>query len=437
MIDASKGFIKDGNKNRLREQDIHSIVDTFAKQSDTPHYARMVPYSEISDPKNDFNLNLPRYIDSTDPEDLQYINGHLKGGIPEPDIDAFADYWQLLPGVRTTLFEPFRLGYAHLKLPLSEVKPSIFGHTEFTTFNEQATERFNQWRQTTVPQLTSFTKEGHPKALIETISEELLNTFKPAPLLDAYDIYQHLMDHWAETMQDDCYLIATDGWLKAAQPREIMQVKDKINKLVWPEQHDYLKGKRCFKSDLLPAPILIASYFVSEQDAIEALDNQLATLEQQLDEMLEENSGEDGLLADVIEGEGDKQKITLKSVKARLKAIGKDPIFSDERGALLAFADKLEQQTDTKDKRKIKQVELDKKIDAIYPKLTGAEIKSLVVNNKWMASLSTVVQGELNRVSQTLTGRIRQLSERYAKLVEEVDMLAKRVNDHLLSMGVK
>ena len=84
MIDASKGFIKDGNKNRLREQDIHKIVDTFTRQAELPRYSRLVPVAEISDPKNDYNLNLPRYIDSTEPEDLQDIDGHLRGGIPEP-----------------------------------------------------------------------------------------------------------------------------------------------------------------------------------------------------------------------------------------------------------------------------------------------------------------------------------------------------------------
>src|ERR1043166_3518446 len=139
------------------------------------------------------------------------------------------------------------------------------------------------------PRLTGFGKDGHPKALIETIAEDLLDMFRRAPLLDAYDVYQHLMDYWAETMQDDVYLIAADGWVKGAQPREIVQVKDKNNKLTWPELHDYLKGKRRFKSDLVPAPILVARYFAAERDAIDALDNQLATLEQQLDEMREEN----------------------------------------------------------------------------------------------------------------------------------------------------
>ncbi len=441
MIDASKGFKKDGPKNRLREQDIHRIVDVFTRQVDVPRYSRMVPLAEIADPKNDFNLNLPRYIDSTEPEDLQDIDGHLRGGIPERDLDALGAYWQVLPSVRGVLFESAgRPGYARLKLPLTEVKPAILGHAEFAAFQQKATLGFADWRMATTPRLTAFDKDGHPKALIETIAEDLLAAFRQAPLLDAYDVFQHLMDYWAETMQDDCYLIAADGWVKGAQPREIVQVKDKNNKLTWPEAHDYLKGKRRFKSDLIPAPILVARYFAAERDAIEALDNQLATLEQQLDEMREEHSDEEGLLGEVIEGEGDKQKIAAKTVKARLKAIGNDPLYANERAVLEAYAALLEQQTAAKARRKAAQEDLDKKIDARYPKLTEAEIKTLVVDDKWMARLSTAVQGELDRVSQTLSGRIRELAERYAtplpKLVDEVAALTAEVNGHLRRMGM-
>jgi type I restriction enzyme M protein len=444
MIDASNGFKKDGPKNRLREQDIHRIVDTFTKQADVPRYARMVPLAEIANPKNDFNLNLPRYIDSAEPEDLQDIDGHLCGGIPERDLDALGAYWKVLPSVRGVLFEPLdatrgRHGYARPKLTLTEVKPAILGHTEFAAFQKKATMGFAEWRKATIPRLTGFQKDGHPKALIETVAEELLTAFHKAPLLDAYDVYQHLMDYWAETMQDDAYLIAADGWVKGAQSREIVQVKNKDNKLTWPEPHDYLKGRRRFKSDLVPAPILVARYFVAERDAIEALDNQLATLEQQLDEMREEGGGEDGLLAEVIEGEGDKQKIVAKAVKARLKEIGKDPLYADERAALEAYSDLLDQQTEAKAKRKAAQEDLDTKIDTKYPKLTEAEIKTLVVDDKWMARLSAAVQGELDRVSQTLTGRIRELAERYAtplpRLTDEVETLAARVDEHLKKMG--
>jgi type I restriction enzyme M protein len=440
MIDASKGFIKDGAKNRLREQDIHRIVDTFTKQTDVPRYARMVPLAEIADPKNDFNLNLPRYIDITEPEDIQDIDGHLRGGIPERDLDALGAYWKVLPNVRGVLFESAgRPGYARLKLPLADVKPAILGHIEFAAFQQQAAGLFADWRKDTTPRLTDFGKEGHPKELIETIAEDLLATFKTAPLLDAYDVYQHLMDYWAETMQDDCYLIADAGWIAGAKPREIVQVKSKENKLVWPEKEDFKKGKRRFKSDLVPADLLIARYFAPERDAIATLEADIASLEQQLDETREEQSGEEGLLTEVIEGEGDKQKITAKALKARLKDIGKDKDYAEERQALEAYAAQLDKQTDIKAKLKAAQDDLEAKLDAKYPTLTEADIQTLVVDDKWLATLAAAVQGELDRVSQTLTGRIRQLAERYAtplpQLTDEVATLAARVDEHLKKMG--
>jgi type I restriction enzyme M protein len=440
MIDASKGFKKDGPKNRLREQDLHKIVDTYSKQDESdPRYARMVPIDEISDPKNEYNLNLPRYIDSTDPEDLQDIEGHLRGGIPERDLDALGDYWKIMPGLRASLFGALRSGYSTLTLPVSEVKPAIFGHSEFTAFNTKATALYTQWQSASLPLLKGHDRDGHPKQLIETISENLLATFKTAPLLDAYDIYQHLMDYWAEVMQDDCYLIADAGWKDGATPREIIQIKDKNNKLVWPEKEDFKKGKRRFKSDLIPADLLIARYFTKERDTIAALEADIAGVEQQIDEMVEENSGEDGLLNEVIEGEGDKQKITAKALKARLKAIERSAVDAEERQALEAYSALLDQLDTTKKKLKAAEDDLEAKVGDKYPKLTLEEIKVLVVDDKWLTTIAAAVQGELDRVSQTLTGRIRQLAERYAaplpQIVDEVAALAAKVDEHLAKMG--
>ncbi len=442
MIDASKGFKKDGPKNRLREQDLHKIVDTFTRQDESdPRYARMVPVAEIADPKNDYNLNLPRYIDSTEQEDLQDIDGHLRGGIHERDLDALGNYWKIMPNVRAALFKPIRSGYSQLSIVPSQLKETIFSHTEFTAFTTKARKLFTKWQTTSVPRLKGFAQNGHPKPLIETIAEDLLATFKTAPLLDAYDVYQHLMDYWAETMQDDCYLIAEAGWKAGAQPREIRQVKNKEGKLVWSEKEDFKKGKRRFKSDLIPAAILIARYFVAERDAIAALEAELAGIEQQLDEKREEQGGEEGLLAEVIEGEGEKQKITAKAVKARLKEIGNDPDYAEERQALEDYSALLDQQADAKARLKAAQEDLEAKLDAKYPALTEEEIKTLVVDDKWLVIIAAAVQGELDRVSQTLTGRIRQLAERYAAplpdLESEVDKLARKVTGHLKKMGFK
>jgi type I restriction enzyme M protein len=240
-------------------------------------------------------------------------------------------------------------------------------------------------------------------------------------------------------MQDDCYLIADAGWKAGAKPREIVQLKNKEGKLAWPEKEDFKNGKRRFKSDLIPAALLIARYFTAESDAIAALEADIASIEQQLDETREEQSGEEGLFNDVIEGEGEKQKITAKGVKARLKEIGKDKEYADERHALDAYAVLLDQQADAKARLKTAQDDLEAKLDAKYPTLTEAEIQTIVVDDKWLATLAAAVQGELDRVSQTLTGRIRELAERYAtplpQLTDEVAALAAKVEAHLKKMG--
>lgn len=420
MIDASKGFIKDGNKNRLREQDIHKIVDTFTRQIDTPRYARMVPFDEIADARNDFNLNLPRYIDSTEPEDLQDIDAHLNGGIPERDLDALTAYWQVLPGLRAALFEPLRPGYARLKLLLAEVKPAIFGHPEFTAFNQTATQRFTDWREATTPRLTAFDKGAHPKALIETIAEDLLERFRKAPLLDAYDIYQHLMDYWAETMQDDAYLIAADGWI--AKPTRIVET-DKKGKT-----RD--KGWAC---DLIPKPFIVARYFTAEQAAIDARQAELEAATASLSELEEEHSGEDAAFSGF-------DSITAAAVKERIREIGKDPDGADELKVLKAWQALTEQIAALKKAVKAAEAALDVQAYGHYAKLGKAEIQSLVVDDKWMAHLSAAVQSELDCVSQTLTRRIRELAERYVtplpELTDEVARLAARVEEHLKKMGV-
>ncbi len=439
MIDASRGFRKDGPKNRLREQDIHLIVDTFTRQVDVPRYARMVPFDEITDPKNDFNLNLPRYIDSTETEDLHDIDGHMRGGIPERDVDALSVYWQEFPSIKTLLFESAgRPDYVRLRPELTQVKRLILDHSEFLAYKQEVEATFSDWRMDSMPSLVGFGKDSHPKELIKAIAENLLIAFRETSLLDSYDIYQHLMDYWTETMQDDAYLIASDDWINGAQPREIIRVKDKNNKLTWAEAHDFLQEKKRFKSDLIPAPILVARYFLTERSTLDAIDNQLDVLEQELEEMRKENDGQDELLVEVIEG--DKQRITAKAVNARLKEIGSDYIYDDERSLLERYADLLKQQSVARKNRKATQEDLDEKIDAKYQNLTEAEIKTLVVDDKWMAHLFARVQAEIDRVSQLLTGRICQLAERYdtplPELEHRVAKIRSKVRSHLKMIGL-
>jgi type I restriction enzyme M protein len=299
------------------------------------------------------------------------------------------------------------------------VKSAILGHCEFAAFQKKATAHFDEWRAAAKRRLTAFEKEGHPKALIETIAEELLATFRAAPLLDAYDIYQHLMDYWAETMQDDAYLVGGDGWV--AKTARIVET-DKKGK----------RRDRGWACDLIPKPFIVARYFQKELAALDAKQAELEGITASLAELEEEHGSEESAL-------GALEKIARAEVSARLQEIKGDNDAKDEAVVLKRWLELSEKETSLKRAVKEQDAALDTLAYEKYPTLTAAEIKTLVVDDKWMARLSAEVQGELDRVSQTLTGRIRELAERYAtplpKVVDEAETLAKRVDEHLRKMG--
>ena len=440
MIDASKGFIKDGSKNRLREQDVHRIVDVYNKQSDVPGFARMVSLTEISDPKNDFNLNLPRYIASIEEEDIQNIEAHLHGGIPDRDIDLLESFWQVLPNLRKVLFaDGDRDGFNRLNIAGSETKEAIFDHAEFTSYQVTVHKLFEKWCKTNKPHLEGIKQGDKPKALLSLIAEDLLTSFKSASLIDSYDVYQHLMDYWVETMQDDVYMVSADGWLAGAKPRLLEQRKNKDGKLFWAEEHDYLVGKQRFKSDLIPRNILIDRFFAPQQQNINDLEAELSIVEQEIDEQKEEHAVEGGLLEDVNEGDEGKVKISAKKLASWLKENSKDPEYADAVAIAKAYQKSLTRQSDVKAKIKQAEEDLDALLCAKYGSLTETEAKSLVVDDKWIATLKSSVESELNRVSQTLTSRIRVLADRYVaslpSLTDEVGSISARVDEHLKKMG--
>jgi len=428
MIDASKGFMKDGNKNRLRHQDIYKIADVFNKQIEIDRYSRMVNIDEIE--KNDYNLNIPRYIDSTDPEDLQDIDAHLKGGIPECDVNGLNSYWQICPTLKDSLFGPAdRPGYSQLKVEASQIRPTIFEHSEFVAFTEKSRSLFDQWKINNVQRLKDIKKGDHPTVLIDEISEDLLRIFAEAPLIDKYDIYQHLMSYWTDTMHDDVYMIISDGWQKASNLRLITDKKSK-------EKADIVVGKTKLKAELIPTQLVAARYFAAEKATIEKLESDVDAISRQMEEMEEEHGGEDGLLA---EAKTDKGKLTKASITARRKEIKRDKDADDERKVLKNYLDLIGREAATKKKVKEDENALYSKVAAKYRQLTEEEVKTLVVDDKWLATLDSDLQTEVDRVSQALTGRIKQLAERYAnplpKLTDEVETLSSKVDEHLERMG--
>ena len=224
MIDASKGFRKDGNKNLLRAQDIHRIVDVFNRQIELPRYSRMVSTAEIASTANDYNLNIPRYVDPSEPEDLHDLDAHLRGGIPDRDLDALDVYWDVFPSLRQTLFAcNGRQGYSESRIETGQMKATILDHGEFKSYQARVSVVLDEWCKAHEADLKGLETGANPREVISTLAEDLLARFAELPLLDPYDVYQRLMDYWDETMQDDVYLITADGWNETAKPRSIIE----------------------------------------------------------------------------------------------------------------------------------------------------------------------------------------------------------------------
>jgi type I restriction enzyme M protein len=417
FIDASTGFLKDGNKNRLRSMDIHKIVDVFNKQQEIEKYSRIVSFDEIE--KNEFNLNIARYIDSQPAEDIQDIEGHLRGGIPKADVDALADYWTVCPQLRKRLFKDSRSNYVDLAVAKAAIKPAIFEHPEFIALTDSMNALFAKWRKKSAVSLRGLQVGFHPKELIYELSENLLAHYSGRPLIDKYDVYQHLMDYWSEAMQDDCYLIAADGW-KAETSRVL--VKNKQGK-------EIDKGWIC---DLVPKALIVTRYFAVEQGTIAKLEADLESIAAQMTALEEEHSGDDGVFSDL-------DKINKATVLANLNEIKQDKDAKDEAEVLSAWLTLSEQQTTLKKNLKDAEIALDAKAHAKYPGLTETEVKELVVDNKWLATLDMAIHGELDRISRSLTRRVRDLAERYeAPLPEQerhVAKLEEAMRSHLKRMG--
>jgi type I restriction enzyme M protein len=286
---------------------------------------------------------------------------------------------------------------------------------------------FAAWAKESRVVMAALDSEVRPKAFVGELAEKLLDAYRATELVDEYAIYQGLMEFWADTMQDDTYLIVDGGWAGAATPVKLA-AKSK-------DRADFTVGKDKFKSELIPAPLLIARFFPTEQAAVDEAEAALAVVTQQLDEQHDEHGGDEGLLSDLFV---DRTRISKRAVADRLKA---SDLEADEEALLMAYQEILEDEAAVRTKVNAAKTALEAKVAAKYGELSVEEIQALVIDDKWLAAVSSVVQSELNRLAHVLAQRLQQLETRYATplptLVARTDELATRVGEHLRQMGAE
>lgn len=424
MIDAKDGFVKDGNMNRLREEDIQRIVDTWEAWVDVPHYARFVPQEEIE--KNDYNLNIPRYIEARDTEIVQDIDAHLKGGLPKHDIEQLSDYWEALPTLKDELVKNQGNGYYAWAVSREQIDGIINDNEDYQT--QQATLKHHcrtdfmeQWQETIYDLAESSEK---PKTLIERMGQSIRNLFGKGNLLvDEYDAYEQLMNYWAETMQDDVYMIMADGWKLNLRPK---QKEDKKEKKMVPV---VVKTWNDLESDLLPVEYIVNRFCKSELKACDELSASIAFMENEVTSLVEEND-------DVFDTKNfEKEKVNLASVKKRAKVTK-----GEEQARLIEW---IEWQNSIKaEKAKLKEAndKLLSRVKEEYELLAQNEMRvKNLVKEKWVNAISTRIESELSRSIELLKSQLSAISDRYDQTLpsidKEVEDYESRVNAHLAQMG--
>ncbi len=433
MIDASHDFVKDGPKNRLRERDIHKIVQTFVNRiEDDPKYARFVPMEEIK-VKNGYNLNIPRYIDSGDAEDEQSIDAHLNGGIPAGDVDSLKRYWDIFPGLKNKLFKKFRAGYYQLKVEKDEIRSAIFNDEEFKAYAEQIDNAFDTWLKKSSKKLMNIDGTVDVKKFIIELSESLIDEFRHIELVDFYDVYQVLLAYWQETMSDDVFVLKYDGYMAGAEIVKIFKKeskKDDGKKKAEPKEIGW-EGK------LLPKTVIERVYFAKEQAEIERAEQIVAESESRLEEFVEENSGEGGVLADYIKEES--EDLDAKKIAAKLKELKKQKTTGEEFEVLAKYT---ELATTAKNQAGIVK-ELNKALDESvknkYAELTEKEIKDLLVKQKWSFDIFEGIKSLYDTTSHKIATRVTELADRYENTLPDLEATVAdyetKVKNHLKEMG--
>lgn len=429
MIDASRDFVKDGNKNRLRERDIHKIVTTFNEQiTDNPKYARFVPNDEIK-VKNEYNLNIPRYIDSSNAEDLQDIDAHLHGGIPACDVESMQNYWDIFKNLKSKLFSVMRDGYYQLNVDNDDVRNTIYNDDEFSKYADKIDAAFVEWQNYVDESLRNISDDIDVKKFIIWLSEKLIEKFEDIELVDKFDVYEVLLSYWQEIMADDIFLVKYDGYEAGKETENIVEVTE--NKK--GEKKEKIKG---WEGKLIPKAIIEKVYFAEERRKIDDAQAVVDETQSKLDEFVEENTGDEGVLREYL---NDKDAIDTKAVNAKLKELKKAVPDSEECKILLTY---IELAAKVKEYTKIVKdlnVALDEAEKAKYAELTIDEVKELLVNHKWYYTIFYGISELYSTTSHNMANRISELANRYEStlpsLEKDVGDYEAKVKSHLERMG--
>ncbi|WQW24824.1 type I restriction-modification system subunit M [Helicobacter pylori] len=426
VIDASKDFKKDGNKNRLREQDVQKMIDTFNAYKEIPYYSKMVSLEEIS--LNDYNLNIPRYIASKQEleKDLfALINS--PSYLPKKEIEAYAPYFQVFKELKNTLFKKSdKEGYYALKTECENIKELITQSLEYQTFHASVLSVFDRLELFTT--FNDLEPGFNPKTLIESVCQKVLKEFEKVGILDKYGVYQLFKDYYNEVLQDDWFLISFNGFISAKELRKLTPLKDKNKKANYLEEPDFIIQKTYYKSDLIPKNLIKQRFFEKETKELEELENAFNEKEALLDEFIEEHSNEEGLF--------DGLKINESVLKKELK----NATDLEDKETLKTALERLEAKNKALKMKNKAYEELELKAFHQYKNLEINEIKDLIIKDKWLNSLKNALEDKIQKRTNAFISALNEIISSYSNSLLELDKEVKesesKVLEHLKDLGL-
>ncbi|KHL85041.1 restriction endonuclease subunit M [Helicobacter pylori] len=428
VIDASKDFKKDGNKNRLRDQDVQKMIDTFNAYKEIPYYSKMVSLEEIS--ANDYNLNIPRYIaakQESEKDLFALINSHKASYLPKNEIKAYAPYFQVFKELKNTLFKKSdKEGYYALKTECENIKELIIQSLEYQTFHASVLSAFDRLELSTT--FNDLEPGFSPKTLIESVCSKVLKEFEKVGILDKYGVYQLFKDYYNEVLQDDWFLLSFNGFLSAKELRKLTPLKDKNKKANYLEEPDFVIQKTHYKSDLIPKNLIKQRFFEKETKELEELENALNEKETLLDEFIEEHSNEEGLF--------DGLKINESVLKKELK----NATDSEDKQILKTALELLEAKNKALKMKNKAYEELELKAFHQYKNLELGEIKDLIIKDKWLKSLKNALENKILKRINAFTSALNEIISSYSNSLLELDKEVKesesKVLEHLKDLGL-
>ncbi|WQV65813.1 type I restriction-modification system subunit M [Helicobacter pylori] len=426
MIDASKDFKKDGNKNRLREQDVQKMIDTFNAYKEIPYYSKMVSLEEIS--LNDYNLNIPRYIaakQELEKDLFALINS--PSYLPKNEIKAYDPYFQVFKELKNTLFKKSdKEGYYALKTECENIKELITQSLEYQTFHASVLSAFESLDL--FETFNDLEPGFNPKTLIESVCSKVLKEFEKVGILDKYGVYQLFKDYYNEVLQDDWFLLSFNGFESAKELRKLTPLKDKNKKANYLEEPDFIIQKTYYKSDLIPKHLIKQRFFEKELIELEELENALNEKEALLDEFIEEHSNEEGLF--------DGLKINESVLKKELK----NATDLEDKQILKTALELLEAKNKALKMKNKAHEELELKAFHQYKNLELDEIKDLIIKDKWLKSLKNALENKIQKRTNAFISALNEIIQTYSNSLLELDKEVKesesKVLEHLKDLGL-